>query len=191
MPCSVYQTEVPTNLLPLRVQRIMDIDEGIELNGLKRKGDDSHDDGAKKQKASGPSLLLIARAHRYQHNHFARAPKGRSVAPPYKAGDAGIWITCPKGKERKCIGEMMDVFDEVQCILSRLAAQRLIEQYVTKLHGDANSNDPATAMDIEQDITTEIEGIRRPQKPSLIEAKWTDIPCRKLCLKPHLTPLTI
>lgn len=30
-----------------------------------------------------------------------------------QAGDAGIWVTCDKGREGKCIGELKDLFNDV------------------------------------------------------------------------------
>lgn len=45
-----------------------------------------------------------------QHSERNRSMQGQSIEP----GDQGIWATCDMGKEKKCIGELRDLFDEVE-----------------------------------------------------------------------------
>lgn len=42
------------------------------------------------------------------HSKSSKA-EDRSIKP----GDSGIWVTCHKGKERKCMGELRDLLTEV------------------------------------------------------------------------------
>lgn len=68
-------------------------------SSAKRKASDSVDSAPNKEKKSkawyGPS------------RNGAR--EGQSIRP----GDAGIWATCDKGREKKAIGELRDLCQEV------------------------------------------------------------------------------
>ncbi|KAI9834214.1 MAG: hypothetical protein M1819_003052 [Sarea resinae] len=85
--------------------------------------------------------------------------KASSIEP----GDAGIWATCSKGKEGKCVGELKDLFDE----------------YVERLYPGQESEDDGEdeELDIEAEIKKEVEGMKRPRKEALFAHVKLDVQC--------------
>jgi len=80
-------------------------------------------------------------------------------------GDSGIFATCNKGREAKCVGELRDLFAE----------------YAEQLYGDGDSedeNDKGTAS-IENDIQAELAGIQKPPKGQLFVPVKLDVQCGK------------
>ena len=69
----------------------------MELDRKRRADDGDGDDASKRMKTK--------KQWRMPH----RNDTGASIQP----GDSGIWATCDKGRERKCIGELKDLFAEV------------------------------------------------------------------------------
>lgn len=40
--------------------------------------------------------------------------KGPDASKAINPGDKGIWATCNKGREKKCMFELLDLFNEVR-----------------------------------------------------------------------------
>lgn len=80
-------------------------------------------------------------------------------------GDSGIWATCDRGREAKCIGELKDLFAE----------------YADILYGDimanGSSDEKITGGDIESDIRTEIDGLHHPGSVQLFAPVRLDVQC--------------
>lgn len=79
-------------------------------------------------------------------------------------GDSGIFATCNKGREAKCVGELRDLFAE----------------YAEQLYGNGDSADEdegeGTAS-IENDIQAEIAGIQKPPTAQLFVPVKLDVQC--------------
>ncbi|GAB7356983.1 hypothetical protein MBLNU459_g7819t2 [Dothideomycetes sp. NU459] len=86
-----------------------------------------------------------------------------------QAGDSGIWVTCDKGREGKCIGELKDLFNDY--------AEEL---YGDQLH-DAEEKDDSDGgeVNIEEEIQAELEGIKKPQTEPLFIPIRLDVQCAK------------
>jgi tRNA acetyltransferase TAN1 len=48
-----------------------------------------------------------------QHNAESSAAHVPSARKQIEPGDAGIWATCSKGREAKCVTELKNLFQEV------------------------------------------------------------------------------
>lgn len=68
-----------------------------------------------------------------------------------KPGDSGIWATCNRGREAKCVGELRDFFTEY--------AEEL---YGEQIDSAADDVDEEAVADIENDIQHELDGMRKP-----------------------------
>lgn len=107
-----------------------------------------------------------------------RVPKkndhGAFQAKVIQPGDSGIWITCTKGKEAKCIGEMKDLFADY--------AEKLYPQVTEAKTGDDGDEGDAgedASLDIEKAIKAEVDGIRKPQSARLFTPVTTNVQCGK------------
>lgn len=78
-------------------------------------------------------------------------------------GDSGIFATCNKGREAKCVGELRDLFAE----------------YAEQLYGDGDSEDEGDkgTASIENDIQAELAGIQKPPKAQLFVPVKLDVQC--------------
>jgi len=80
-------------------------------------------------------------------------------------GDSGIFATCNKGRESKCVGELRDLFSE----------------YATQLYGDKDddddNDDDGGATSIENDIQAELAGIQKPAAAPLFVPVKLDVQC--------------
>lgn len=82
-------------------------------------------------------------------------------------GDSGIFATCNKGRESKCVGELRDLFSE----------------YATQLYGDGDGDDgdddddDGGATSIENDIQAELAGIHKPAAAPLFVPVKLDVQC--------------
>jgi hypothetical protein len=87
-------------------------------------------------------------------------------------GDSGIFATCNKGREARCVGELRDLFSE----------------YASQLYGDAadddddNDNDGG-ATSIENDIKAELAGIQKPVTAQLFVPVKLDVQCGEFLKK--------
>jgi hypothetical protein len=84
-------------------------------------------------------------------------------------GDSGIFATCNKGREAKCVGELRDLFAE----------------YASQLYSDAADNDDdkdndGGATSIENDIQAELAGIQKPATAQLFVPVKLDVQCGEL-----------
>ncbi|KAK5135043.1 hypothetical protein LTR08_005703 [Meristemomyces frigidus] len=96
-----------------------------------------------------------------KNNHGA---VGSKVIQP---GDSGIWATCNKGREAKCVGELRDLFTEYAELL-----------YGDALAGDADGDDAeGEPADIESEIQAEVAGIRKPSTVQLFTPVRLDVQC--------------
>ncbi len=94
-----------------------------------------------------------ARAHESSQN--------RSIQP----GDSGIWATCDKGREGKCVGELMDLFTDY--------AEKMYESSIVKKESDPGDQ----ATDIESDIRAEVNGMHRSRTEGLFTPIRVDVQC--------------
>lgn len=94
-------------------------------------------------------------------------------------GDSGIWATCDKGREGKCIGELRDLFSEY--------AETL---YVDQAHDQANDNSLLSPDDvenpggIESEIQAEIAEMHQPSAVRLFTPLRIDVQCGELSPSP-------
>lgn len=101
----------------------------------------------------------------------ADAWKNRQI----QAGDSGIWATCDKGREGKCIAELRDLFGSYaeEVYSQQLAAEQSMDD------GDAMD------LDLEASIKAEVEGIKRPTQEPLFTPIKLDVQCGKLLTSLH------
>lgn len=97
-------------------------------------------------------------------------------------GDSGIWVSCDKGRENKCIHEVKDLFGEYA---ERLypQAQNIADDNETAEGGDVaagNKDDDITAS-IEDEIKAEVRDIRKPSSPGLFTSIMLNVPCGEYC----------
>ena len=89
-------------------------------------------------------------------------------------GDSGIFATCNKGREAKCVGELRDLFAE----------------YAEQLYGDgddADDNENEGTASIENDIQAELAGIQKPPKGQLFVPVKLDVQCGQYPLSCHFS----
>ncbi|KAL9095534.1 MAG: hypothetical protein Q9165_002405 [Trypethelium subeluteriae] len=104
-----------------------------------------------------------------KHKKQWRTPRQNQTDDPPRAqgiesGDSGIWVTCTRGKEAKCIAEMRDLFEE----------------YARKLysHGDLDSLDlAARGESIEDEISKELASIQKPSDAPLFHPVRVEMEC--------------
>jgi hypothetical protein len=94
-------------------------------------------------------------------------------------GDSGIFATCNKGREARCVGELRDLFSE----------------YASQLYGDAaddddNDNDGG-ATSIENDIQAELAGIQKPTTAQLFVPVKLDVQCGEFLEKKRKKKMAI
>jgi len=91
--------------------------------------------------------------------------RGAVQAKVIQPGDSGIWATCNKGREGKCVGELRDLFTD----------------YAERLYGGDAGDDEANAangtVDIESEINAEVAGIRKPASVQLFTPVRLDVQC--------------
>ncbi|KAK5122015.1 hypothetical protein LTR16_004174, partial [Cryomyces antarcticus] len=93
-------------------------------------------------------------------------------AQTIEPGDAGIWATCQRGQEAKCVGELRDLFEEYAEII-----------YGDVLHdAEADGGGEEGSADIEAEIKKELEGMRKPTSQPLFTHVRLDIECGGLVL---------
>ena len=97
--------------------------------------------------------------------------RGAVQAKIIQPGDSGIWATCNKGREGKCVGELRDLFTEY--------AEQLYGSEVNgdDPHGAHEGDDAEGPVDIESEITAEVAGIRKPASVQLFTPVRLDVQC--------------
>lgn len=103
--------------------------------------------------------------------------RGAIQASVIQPGDSGIWATCNKGREGKCVSELRDLFSE----------------YAVELYGDVlQATKPSHAdkedvkEDIEGDIQAEIAGIKKPETAQLFVPVKLNVQCGMLHMAPAI-----
>jgi tRNA acetyltransferase TAN1 len=92
-------------------------------------------------------------------------------ATTIQPGDSGIWATCSKGRESKCIGELRDLFNEY--------AELLYGETLAASGASADDAGDGTANDIESSIQAEVAGIQKPATVQLFTSVRIDVQCGK------------
>lgn len=102
-----------------------------------------------------------------RHKKQWRVPRSNNSAPPpsIQPGDSGIWATCDKGREGKCVGELKDLLTEY--------AETLYPDTAAQHGSDAAAED----QDIENDILAEINDLHRPKTRQLFTPIRIDVQC--------------
>lgn len=131
-------------------------------SGTKRAADVDGGRGRdKRQKASRDGISIhiayLTTAASQTKKQWQVPRKSTHAHQSIQAGDSGIWATCNKGKERACVGELRDLFEE----------------YAELLYGGGDgpsgarddNGDPANRDNtdgIENEIDAEVAGMRQP-----------------------------
>jgi len=151
--------------------------------GTKRKavdgGDDSRDKRLKVRRCSSQFLVHSSedpKTEVLQTKKQWRVPykndRGAVQAKAIQPGDSGIWATCNKGREGKCVGELRDFFTEYAELLYGGEADQTPDK-----HLDDAADDDQNAVDIESEITAEVAGIRKPAAMQLFTPVRLDVQC--------------
>ncbi|PSK54074.1 hypothetical protein B9Z65_7880 [Elsinoe australis] len=90
-------------------------------------------------------------------------------SPFIRFGDAGIWVTCHKNQEKKCIGEVRDLFEEYSEAISPETGSN------KPLKGEGSENGDED--DIEREIRQEVSDIHKPTQRTPFEAIFLEVPC--------------
>jgi len=94
--------------------------------------------------------------------------RGAIQAKAIQPGDSGIWATCNKGREGKCVAELRDLFTEYA-----------EDMYGTAVAGGTpdDQDDADEPADIESEIQAEVAGIRKPTTVQLFTPVRVDVQC--------------
>ena len=86
-------------------------------------------------------------------------------------GDSGIWVTCDKGREGKCVNELRDLFTEYAELLYGQSAVGgpSVE--------DTTGNGVQSPEGIESDIQAEIAELHQPGAVQLFTPVRIDVQC--------------
>ncbi|KAH9844555.1 THUMP protein [Teratosphaeria destructans] len=95
--------------------------------------------------------------------------RGAVQAKAIKPGNSGIWATCVRGKEGKCVGELRDLFTEY--------AELLYGDALGQAAGGHEEGDDEGDDDIEGQIQAEVAGIRKPASVQLFTNVKVEVPC--------------
>ncbi|SMR63569.1 unnamed protein product [Zymoseptoria tritici ST99CH_3D1] len=89
------------------------------------------------------------------------------TAKDIHSGDSGIWVTCGKGREGKCVMEMRDLFNEYAK-----------EMYPQSADGpDGGEGDAEGEMDIEREIQAELDEMKKPARGQLFTHVRVNLQC--------------
>ncbi|KAK8222011.1 hypothetical protein M8818_000179 [Zalaria obscura] len=95
--------------------------------------------------------------------------EGKELRRTIEPGDSGIWATCDKGREGKCIGELRDLFAEYAELL-----------YADQLPAAEVKTDDASGdveASIENEIQQELQDIRKPAAGHLFAPVRLPVQC--------------
>ncbi|KAJ2459224.1 hypothetical protein GGF42_001601 [Coemansia sp. RSA 2424] len=121
------------------------------------------------EKSGGPSASQQKRAKRFQavRERFKNPQNVFDISPGMK----GFFVTCTRGREKKCATEAID----------------LLEEYATRLYpgieddiendGETSADPTSTGGDIEDEIAREIADMKSTSKPRLFRYYSTTIEC--------------
>ncbi|KAF2862191.1 hypothetical protein K470DRAFT_16248 [Piedraia hortae CBS 480.64] len=124
----------------------------------KRKRDNEHS-GNQKKRTITKKQWRVLRKNEYP------AKQSATIQP----GDSGIWATCNKGKEGKCVTELRELFN--------VYAEKLYPTAATQQTSAASQELIADDEDIEQAIQREVAEIRKPSTPQLFTHVHINMPC--------------
>ena len=96
------------------------------------------------------------------------------TAQTIQPGDSGIWATCNKGREGKCVAELRELFTEYA---AHLYGDHLITGDRPD-QGDGEDEDGGSA-DIESSIQAEVADIRKPASVQICTSVRLDVQCGK------------
>lgn len=104
-----------------------------------------------------------------------------------QAGDTGIFVTCHRGKEGKCTGEVLDLLqDYAERIYSSSASASSSRSAAVKEDGgdgeddDGNGGEEVVVVDdIEKEILAEVREIRKPKVARLFTPVQLNVQCGK------------
>ncbi|RMY71177.1 hypothetical protein D0863_05315 [Hortaea werneckii] len=124
--------------------------------GTKRKANDE-------ESSTGDKRVKTKKQWRVPRKNDRGAIQAKAIQP----GDSGIWATCNKGREGKCVAELRDLFTEYA-----------EDMYGTAVAGTPADNDDADEpADIESEIQAEVAGIRKPTTVQLFTPVRVDVQC--------------
>jgi len=153
-----------------------------DSNQLKRKATDNQNSSDKRLKTKKQWRVTHKNSNPESYRH-------RNIQP----GDAGIWATCTKGKERKCIYELRDLFTEYAEMLygDQIATASNPVPGLMDVDSGEGANEGASIVEeeaededvkgggsIEDEIQAEIAGLRKPSGAAkLFEPILPDMQC--------------
>jgi tRNA acetyltransferase TAN1 len=89
------------------------------------------------------------------------------TAKDIHSGDSGIWVTCAKGREGKCVSEMRDLFNEY--------AEKMYPEVFDGEGGDGGEADGE--VDIEKEIQAELNEMKKPTAEKLFTHVRVNLQC--------------
>ncbi|KAK1808365.1 hypothetical protein LTR12_017272 [Friedmanniomyces endolithicus] len=98
-----------------------------------------------------------------------RNDHGGVQAKAIQPGDSGIWATCNKGREGKCVGELQSLFTEY--------AELLYGSALDAGDSKGDGTEMPDAADIESEIQAEVAGIRKPSAVQLFTSIRLHVQC--------------
>ncbi|KAK1077553.1 hypothetical protein LTR33_007991 [Friedmanniomyces endolithicus] len=98
-----------------------------------------------------------------------RNDHGGVQAKAIQPGDSGIWATCNKGREGKCVGELQNLFTDY--------AEHLYGSTLDSSDSKGDGTEMPDAVDIESEIQAEVAGIRRPSAVELFTSIRLNVQC--------------
>ncbi|KAK5159200.1 hypothetical protein LTS14_002342 [Recurvomyces mirabilis] len=130
------------------------------MDNLKRKADDDGGDADKRMRTK--------KQWRVPRQGGNNAYTAQTIQP----GDSGIWATCNKGREGKCVAELRELFTEY-------AAHLYGDHLITgdRPGGGNESKEDGSSTDIESSIQAEVADIRKPASVQICTPVRLDVQC--------------
>ena len=118
-----------------------------------------------KRKADEAAQASSAKRQKKQWRVPRQTSNTASQPQTIQPGDSGIWATCDKGREGKCIGELRDLFT--------VYADELYGGDITEDVGDEATGSAS----IESDVQNEIKELHEPNSKQLFTPIRIDVQC--------------
>ncbi|KAK5686156.1 hypothetical protein LTS10_002270 [Elasticomyces elasticus] len=131
------------------------------MDSNKRKAEHSEGRDDKRQKAGKTNTRGGKKQWQVPRNN-----QGAVQAKAIQPGDCGIWATCAKGREVKCVGELRDLFSDYADLL-----------YGSALEVGDDAGEDSKDVDIESEIKAEVEGIQKPSAVQLFTSVRLNMQC--------------
>ncbi|KAK5108625.1 hypothetical protein LTR62_008116 [Meristemomyces frigidus] len=133
------------------------------MENLKRKADDDRNNTDKRMRTK--------KQWQVPRKGDRSAYTSRTINP----GDSGIWATCNKGREGKCVNELRELFAEYA---AHLYGDHLVTGEPVDGDGEAGEEEEEReSADIESSIQAEVAGIRKPTSVQLCTPVRIDVQC--------------